>query len=431
LRQKNIDINELLDENERLKKSVDELSMLNEFARIISSTMSLDKILEKVVTAAIKAINVEQGTIHLLERPESEDPFKTLVRKADETDPEDKYRLDVELSGWMIKHRKPLLINDFSKEKAFKHRAAEEPKIRSVLVVPLLCKGNLIGVINLFNKKDPGGFTIDDQRLLSIIASQSAQIIENARLYEEEKQLRQFEQDLEMARSIQNRLLPKASPAIDGFDIAGVSYTAREVGGDYFDFIDLGAGRWGIALGDVSGKGIAAALLMSNLQATLRNQVLSSASLVECMAKTNQFLYLNTESTQFATLFCGVLNSHSKVFDYVNAGHNYPFYLNAQGEFAALAVGGLVLGMVPQFAYERGTVQFQPGEVMVIYSDGVTEAGDKLENFFGEPRLQELIYSHRKLPAAEIISKICAAVKEFTGPSRQDDDITLVVVKAV
>ena len=427
---KGIDFEKLLQENERLKKSVAELSMLNEFAQIISSTMALEKILDKVVAASLKASNAEQGTIHLLQSIESESPFRTLIRKADQSQFEDKYRLDMELSGWMIKHRKPLLINDFSKDKTL-GRDSSAQKIRSLLAVPLMCKGKLIGVVNLFNKKQPEGFTLDDQRLLSIIASQSAQVIENARLYEEEKQLRQYEQDLEMAREIQNNLLPKESPRIPGFDVAGCSHAAREVGGDYFDFIELGDNRWNIALGDVSGKGIAAALLMSNLQATLRNQALTNLTLVDSISKTNRFLYLNTEANQFATLFCSVLDATGKTFTYVNAGHNYPFLLNQKGEFKELQTGGLILGLMPEFLFQEETVGLQPGEMVVIYSDGVTEAENEIEDQFGEKRLQEIIRQNKSLSSGQLLSTICDAVAEFSGPKKQNDDITLVIIKAL
>jgi sigma-B regulation protein RsbU (phosphoserine phosphatase) len=427
---KNPDFEKLRAENERLKKSVAELSMLNEFAQIISSTMALDKVLDKVVAASLKAIDAEQGTIHLVQSLEGDAPFRTLIRKADQTTPMDKYRLDVELSGWMIRNRKPLLINDFSKDKIF-NKASSERKIRSLLAVPLLCKGQLIGVLNLFNKKHAQGFNLDDQRLLSIIASQSAQVIENARLYEEEKQLRQYEQDLQMARNIQNNLLPNKNPTIPGFEVAGKSYAAREVGGDYFDFIDLGNGRWNIALGDVSGKGIAAALLMANLQATLRTQAQSNIFLVDSVAKTNRFLYFNTEANQFATLFCGVLDAPAKTFTYVNAGHNYPFLLTPAGQFQELHTGGLILGLLPEVSFAENKRQLSPGEILVIYSDGVTEAENELEDQFGEKRLQEMIKQNQNCSAEELVDRIYNAVTEFCGSAKQSDDITLVIIKAL
>jgi len=424
------ELSQLKEENDRLKKSIEDLWTINQLARIISTTLPVHQILDKVVSGSVKAIGAAQGAISLLDEKETGDPFKTLIRKVDETDFTKKYRLDEDLSGWMIKNRKALLINDFSKNTTFKGKHSEIEKIQSILSVPLLCKGKLIGVLSLFNKKNNREFSKNDQRLLSIIGSQSAQVIENARLYEQEKQLRQFEQELEMAQSIQNRLLPKESPKIGGFDLAGVSYAAKEVGGDYFDFIELENGCWGIALGDVSGKGIPAALLMANLQATLRNQALNHSSIVGCIEKANQFLYLNTQSHKFATLFFGMLDSKTKNFNYVNAGHNFPFHLRKDGEFRQLEIGGLVVGIEPDSVYNEGQVLLSPGEIIVIYSDGVTEAEDASESLFGEQRLQEIIKKNKNLSSQEIMAVIYEEVKNFQSGTEQDDDITLIVMKA-
>lgn len=425
------ELERLTEENLRLKKSVEELSMLNDLARILSSTLALDQIMDKVVSASVKALGAEQGTVHLLEKAESQDQFRTLIRKADATTPEWKYRLDVVLSGWMIKNRQPLLINDFKNHKLFQGTQALDEKIRSLLSAPLICKGRLIGVLNLFNKKQGNLFSDDDQRLLSIIASQSAHVIENARLYKEEKQLRQFEQELEMARKIQRQLLPKEKPSVAGFDIAGTTHAAKVVGGDYFDFIKLKDERWAIALGDVSGKGIPAAMLMSNLQATLRNQALTTPSIRECISNANDLLYLNTESNKFVTLFYGVLDPNSKKFAYVNAGHNFPFLMNKDGAFKTLETGGVVLGMLPNCPYDKDELQLNPGDILLIYSDGVTEAENQMEQLFGEEQLQMCIRENQDRNAEQILANINQAIKAFSGPKDQDDDITMIVIKAM
>ena len=424
------DLLKLEQENERLKKSIEDLWSINQLARIISSTIPVNQILEKVVEVSVKAIKAEQGTISLLEAERDHDTFRTLVRKIDRSQPIGKYRLDDDLSGWMIKNRRALLINDLGKDSTFKFQHSMFEEIRSILSVPLLCKGKLIGVLNLFNKKEGREFSKSDQRLLSIIASQSAQVIENARLYEEEKTLREFEQELEMARSMQTRLLPKENPNIEGYDVAGVSYPARDVGGDYFDFIELGDNLWGIALGDVAGKGIPAALLMSNLQATLRSQAWTNASCVDCISKTNNILYLNTESNRFATLFYGILDAARREFRYINAGHNFPFHLNNRGEFQCLETGGIVLGMLPDSQFEEDRVNLDSGDVLVIYSDGVTEAENELEELFGESRLQEIIREKKHLSSNQMMDYIYNQVNKFAGATKQDDDITLVVIKA-
>lgn len=429
------ELTKLKAENERLKKSIEDLLTINNLARLISSTMPVEEILDTVVSVSVKAIGAAQGTISLLDEQVMDDPFKTLVRKADETHFTQKYRLDQELSGWMLKHRKALLINDFQNNRTFRGEYEKVAEIQSLLSVPLLCKGKLIGVLNLFNKKEKGDkngeFFQNDQRLLSIIASQSAQVIENARLYEQEQQLFQIEQEVKTARTIQERLLPKEAPVIPGFEVAGVSYSAKNVGGDYFDFVELDDQRWVIALGDVSGKGIPASLLMASVQATLRNQALTTDTLVECVAKSNQYLYQTTESTKFVTLFCGILDAKAQSFNYVNAGHNFPLYLDKNGSIQNLETGGLMLGIVPEAAFEDAAVKFQPGEIIVIYSDGVTEAENQLEDMFGEKRLAKALQDYKHESANAIMTRIYQQVKEFEGQDKQDDDITLVVIKAV
>ncbi len=425
------ELEKLRDENERLRKSVEELSTLNELTTVISSTMSLDKILDKVVSSSVKAICAEQGTIHLVDKDaEALDPFKTLIRKADVTTPQNKFRLDMELSGWMLKNRQPLVINDFENNRYFMNREAGDLKIKSLLTVPLVCKGRLIGVLNLFNKKTQGGFTEDDQRLLAIIGSQSAQVIENARLYEQEKHLIQIEKEIEMARSIQGRMLPKEAPAIPGFDVAGASYAAKDVGGDYFDFIGVEDGQWFLTLGDVSGKGIPAALLMTHLQATMRNQVLANRNVVDVISNSNEVLYLNTEGNKFVTLFGGFLEPKSRVFKYVNAGHNFPYHYQKGKKPVALTEGGLVLGMMSGVPYDSGMAKFESGDILVIYSDGVTEAENPEEEMFGDDRLKVLIDKNRDKSARELVQVIYENVKQFEANAEQDDDITVVVIKA-
>jgi sigma-B regulation protein RsbU (phosphoserine phosphatase) len=425
------ELQKLTDENKRLKKSIEDLWTINQLARIISSTIPVNQILEKVVDVSVKAIKAEQGTISLLDAEENHDTFKTLIRKVDRSQPIGKYRLDDDLTGWMLKNRKPLVINDASRDETFKLQHELFKEIHSILSVPLLCKGRLIGVLNAFNKKGGLDFSSEDQRLLSIISSQSAQVIENARLYEEEKQLREFEKELETARSMQMRLLPKESPDIPGFEIAGVSNPAKEVGGDYYDFIDLGDKSWGIALGDVVGKGVPAALLMSSLQATLRSQAWTNTSMAACISKTNNILYLNTESNKFATLFYGALSPQTGTFRYVNAGHNFPFHFDREGNVWALKKGGIVLGMIPDCPFEEDGIKLKPGELVVIYSDGVTEAENSEEELFEEERLQKIVGENRHLAAKQLVDLLVERVKSFTGAKAQDDDITLVVLKAL
>ena len=422
-------IDRLQEENFRLRRAVEELSILNDLARVISSTLSVNQIMELIVKKSVKTIGVEQGSITLVSSEEAA-PMKTLVRGADSSYGTMPYHIGVNLTGWMIKNQKPLLTNDLQADSRFRSLKDVESNIRSILSVPLKVKDRLIGSINLFNKLQ-GSFTEADQRLLSIIGTQSAQVIENARLYEEEREKERLMRDLVTAKEIQMSLLPDENPQLPGVDIAGKSIPAFEVGGDYFDFVPLENNRLAITLGDVSGKGIPAALLMSNLQAALRSQASSSPLPKPCITQVNSLLHSCTNSEKFVTLFYGIYDADKKSLHYTNAGHNPPIVIDPQGEYSTLDVGGIVIGAVSQFPYEEGHIDLKPGNILIMYSDGITETENEEEEQFGEERVIDIIREHADLKAAEISEKIVEEVNSFSKKSPQQDDMTLIVMKVL
>jgi len=287
----------------------------------------------------------------------------------------------------------------------------------------------LMGLLTVFNKRDEAGFTGNDQRLLAIIAAQSAQVIENARLYLEEQTLQRMQEDMRLAAEIQGNLLPKDFPAIPGYEITGKSIPAKEVGGDYFDFIPVDDHQIAFCLGDVSGKGMPAALLMANLQATLRGQTLLRVNSKECLTRANKLLFLSTDSKKFATLFYGVLDTMNHQLIFCNAGHDNPFLISDSNELKRLKTGGIVLGFIEEYNYEEETILLNRDDVLVLISDGITEAMNASEEEFGESRLAEVIQTNREKPAEDIIEHILAAVKLHTGETEQMDDMTVVVIK--
>jgi sigma-B regulation protein RsbU (phosphoserine phosphatase) len=287
----------------------------------------------------------------------------------------------------------------------------------------------MIGSLNVFNKRSPGGFTEADTRLLAIVASESAQVIENARLYEEERALLRMQDEMKMAHKIQTDLLPKSPPAVVGYDIAGKSIPATLVGGDYFDFIRIDEHRLGLCLGDVSGKGMPAALLMANVQATLRSQAISCESPCECLAKSNDLLLASTDMERYATLFYGVLDTGGHILEYCNAGHNPPFVFRRGGEPERLKVGGTVVGCFGATDYSGARVAIHPGDVLVLYSDGVSEAREGEGEEFGEAGIAELIASSLDDPAESLLLKLIDTARAHAGQAVQGDDMTVVVVK--
>jgi serine phosphatase RsbU (regulator of sigma subunit) len=422
----------LEEENKRLKAAVDELSILNDIATAISTTMTLEDVIDLIVHKCIKHLKVEQGTVTLLDTLEQDKPFRTMIRKFDSTKEILPFHLDTQLTGWMLKHQKPLLINDFQDDDDFQTVSKADYPIKSLLSVPLLLKGRLVGSINVFNKQVLEGFTDNDKRLLAIIAAQSAQVIENARLVEEEQALHIMKEEMRLAYKIQMDLLPKDPPLIPGYDISGKSIPAKAVGGDYFDFIPVNKHLLAFCLGDVCGKGMPAALLMANLQATLRGQTLDKMPPCKLVQRANKLMYKSTDMDKFATLFYGTLDIKRHVLSYCNAGHNYPLLFRKGEDPQRLKTGGLVLGALEDFDFCEGSVLLQPGDLLVVYSDGVTEAINPDEYEFGEEKLLEIIEDQVDSTSEQLINKIINAVKGHEGDeAAQMDDITLVVIKRV
>jgi sigma-B regulation protein RsbU (phosphoserine phosphatase) len=322
------------------------------------------------------------------------------------------------------------MISDVSADKHFR-LPNEAQNVKSLLCVPMRMKGRMVGVLAVFNKTGGEPFTESDQRLLTIIAAQSAHVIENARLYEEEQALVRIEQELQTARDIQRRLLPKASPDIPCYDIAGRSEAARRVGGDYFDFIATEGGPTAICLADVSGKGVTASLLMANTQATVRSQALSGGTLAEQLYRANRLLYSSTEDNKFVTMFYSVLDPTKHELLYSNAGHNPPALYRGDADPVLLEAGGPVLGVLPQFTFEQSALTFEIGDLLVIYTDGISEAMNSALDEYGEDRLHRFVRDHQDAPSAKLIDQIFDDVKLFCGEAPQTDDMSMIVMRRI
>lgn len=416
-------------EIQKLKLAVKELSVLNDISTAVSTTHDLDQVIELIVHECVNHLNVEQGAIMLLDQNETDDKFHTIIREFETETDIIPYHFGVQLSGWMVKNQKPLLINDVPSDDRFTNLSDDEFPIKSILSAPLKTKGRLIGVLNVFNKISEDGFTLDDQRILSIIATQSAQVVENARLYDDEQLLKKIEEELKLANDIQTRLLPKTNPQINGFDIAGKSVPAKEVGGDYYDFISIDEKNMVICLGDISGKGMPAALLAANLQATLRGQAQFSSSAGECLTRANKLLYRCTDRQMHATLFYGILDAAKNIFHFSNAGHNPPFLIHSDKKVIRLIKGGTVLGFMEDFQFEEDSVNLKKGDTIIIYSDGITEAMDISSEEYGEENLLSIIKNSLSLDAEKIIENVFESVRSHVQDAPQSDDITIVVIK--
>ena len=417
----------LKQENVRLTRALEELSMLNELAREIGASRDLRAIMDRIIRRSLRAINAEQCVITMVSE-QSLEPMKTLVRAMVTSAEHEQFHLSQNLLGWMHLNKKALLSNSPRTDERFRGITWDQ-SIRSILCVPLMIKSELKGVLTAYNKKGQGGFAEDDQRLLAIIAMQSAQVVDNARLYEEQEAYIRMQEEVRLASTIQRDLLPKAAPGVRGYDIAGRSIPAQMVGGDYFDFIPMGSDHLAICLGDVSGKGLPASLLMANLQATLRGQTLHEIPVKDRLTRSNELLYRSTDPEKFATLFYGVLDLQHHTLTFSNAGHENPYLFKKQDGVLRLIAGGTVLGVVDHFPFDEEVVGIDPGDLLVVFSDGITEAFNTDDEQFGEVRLEGVLRACMEDPAEKIIDKIVNAVNAFAGEAAQADDLTLVVMK--
>jgi sigma-B regulation protein RsbU (phosphoserine phosphatase) len=418
----------LEEENRRLKRAIEELSILNDLGRAISASLDSQEIMQTIIRRSLRAVSAEQGVITLVDERASQ-PMKTLVRTMVSSSDHEQFQVNQALLGWMHLNKKPLLLNAPKSDERFRGVRWEE-SVNTLLCVPLVVKSELKGVLTVFNKRGAQGFTDEDQRLLAIIAVQSGQVIETARLYEEEKAFVKMQEEVRLASKIQSELLPKSTPTIAGYEIAGKSIPAQVVGGDYFDFIPIEDDRrMAICLGDVTGKGLPASLLMANLQATLRGQSFLCTSPKECLTRSNKLLFHSTSSEKFATLFYAYLDIKDHILSYSNAGHDFPFLFSDGETPDRLKSGGLMLGAFEDFAFEEDTIPIKPGDLLVISSDGISEAMNSNLEQFGEERLQKIIREHRKASPNDLIDTIIAAVQAHAGDQPQSDDMTLIVLK--
>lgn len=417
-------------ENQKLKRHVHELTILNELARLINSTMPVEKILNRVLSVALKAVRAEQGYIAILDEKIPDTGFKTMIRMAEQTNFRVNYRLNEILTGWIIKNKKPLRINSIENELpvSLPQDTHLTHQFKSLLGLPLLVQGKLIGILTLFNKLNGELFTSEDEQLLNVLGAQSAQVIMNARLAEKERALLKLEEEIKVAREIQNKLLPSSVPHIENLQIFGISEPAKAVGGDFFDYLHLPDNRLGILFGDVSGKGISAALLMSNLLAMFKTQAMLTISPGECMTRVNKILCHFTEGSRFASLFYGIIDPRSKNFVYSNAGHPPPIWLSGS-EIKYLTPDETFMGIMDHVQYVDKFINLEKNDVICIYSDGILETKNNAGEQFGCKRVVNLLKKYKKQNPKIIWDKIYQALSKHGNVDQPNDDISAVIIK--
>lgn len=301
-----------------------------------------------------------------------------------------------------------------------------------VLALPIQQQGETCGVLCLGPKMTGQAYQPDEVEFLYSLGNQAFVSIQNSYLFEEQVEKERLEKEMRLARKIQEGLLPQSIPETPGTQIAALAMPSREVGGDYYDVVKLDDNRVLLAIADVTGKGVPASLLMANLQACLHVMVPMELPLEESVAHMNRVICQNTDYDKFITGFFVIYNTETRQFDYVNAGHELPTLVRANGEIEFLDKGGLLLGVMKGMPYERGTVFLEPGDVVVMFTDGVTEAMGEAGEEYTPERLEDFLQVHHKESAQVLIDKIQEDVNAFTGEVRVlSDDRTMIALKAV
>lgn len=297
------------------------------------------------------------------------------------------------------------------------------------LLVPLISHKELVGFIGLSKKITRFRYSYEDITLLGVLANQMVIAMNNARLYQESLEKQRLDEELSLARQIQLGLLPRFCPQTEYFELSAHIHPARQVGGDYYDFLYPDPNSIGIAIADASGKGIPAALLISLVHASLRAEVKNRLSPPLVLTNINQLIYSSTSSEKFATMFYGELLPPQRRLSYCNAGHNYPVLVHPDGKVEFLDKGGMILGAFPQTIYEGGEIVLQKNDLIFFYSDGLTDNFNSQDEGFGEKRLVDLLVKNRSLGAEELKEKVIQEVINFSEGIPPYDDFTMVVLK--
>jgi serine phosphatase RsbU (regulator of sigma subunit) len=412
----------------RVAREGDLLALISKVGITLLSSSTLEQTLEQIVSLVFEAVPADRCL--LMMRDEGSEELKVAVaRLRDRVGAVGEIRVSRNVMDEVVIRGKSVLTSDAQHDPRFASGTVVLQGVRSVLAVPLGVAEKVFGIIYADSPIAEGRFTEDHLKVLTTLASVAAIRVENARLVESRFQQERLERELQLAMEIQQRFQPTAPPSVPGYELQGISFPCYEIGGDYYDFIQREDGRLVIALGDVSGKGTAAALLMSSLHASIHAQTGSHDTLVETISAVNRYLADNIPSNRFVTLFYAELDPDSGAVSFLNAGHNPPLIVHAAGTVEQLASGGLPLGIKADADYREGRTTLQLGDVLVIYSDGVTEAASPSGEEFGPTRLYEVVSRNVDASAAGIRDRIESALTKFSQGTQAADDITLVIVK--
>lgn len=407
------------------------LALLYRVSQTFTSSLDLDEVLNLVMDEVIAVTSAERGFVML-----RDDDGALAFRVARGMDHSMIDHPEFEISRGVVeqvaREGQPMLTSDAQRDERWSMRhSVIGLGLRSILCVPLKSKDTVSGVIYVDNRLQAGIFVQDDLDLLAAIASNAAIAIENARLYQVAVEKGRMERELQVARGVQASLLPHETPQMPGWAFEARWQPARTVSGDYYDFIPLDGGQLGLVIADVSDKGMPAAVFMALTRSTIRATASHIPSPAEAIAEANRLICADSAEGMFVTLFYGMLDPVSSRLTYVNAGHNPPLVCRA-GEaehLEELRPTGMALGIVDDFPFEQRTLELQPGDSILLYTDGVPDASNEANEQFGMERLRRKYLEHRTAPVSGMVAALEGSIADFTGGETQFDDIAILAVK--
>ena len=424
------------------KVSAHHLRMLLEVSKALCSSLVLDDVLDRVMEAVMELAGADRAALML--KDAAGELQLTLARNMSHEALDDKqYRLSRTVIQRVIETEKSLVVCDSGRDQDFREqKSVIALNLKTIMCVPLKIyrssvrdtnpevgpSFSTIGLIYVDKQSVTEFFSDQDLELFETLAGHAAIAIENARLHLQEMEKLQLEDELRIAREIQQTLLPNRPPILEHTRFAGVNIPCRAIGGDYYDFIPLNDSKVGVVIADVAGKGCSAALLTSMVQGIFLAEASADKSAAATVARVNHHLVQKNPSNKFVTLVYGILDDAGE-FQYCNAGHNPPLLVRADGTVSSLTEGGMVLGIFDKAPYQQGTVPWQAGDRLIFFTDGVTEAESSTEEELGDDRLLELVLAHRSKCAEEMKNRIMERLMSFTAGMMQHDDITLIVAE--
>jgi len=424
-------LEQLTETNIKLERQRNELEALFEVSRSLNSATDTEDILQLCLMKTRKIIGAERVSLLMFDSKRG----GYVVQRVDgrELDHENPVvlRSGEGIAGLAAKTGKGIIANAGATDPRFKSLVARDSNTRQVMSVPLMSGEGCAGLLNLVNSRSMDGFTKDDLNIASSIANLATLSIEKVRIERERMQQEKLNQEIEDAQKVQQLLLPKEMPTVANFEFSAKYALANRVGGDYYDFIPVDDNRLALVIADVSGHDIASALVMAmgrNLIRTLFDRYDSPAKI---LAHTSRVLREDTQSQRYITMFLGILDSKAMTLTYSNGGHNYPLYLpHDKDVFESLSVGGFPLGLLDDYEYSEASLSLDPGDFLILYTDGLIEAKSPSNEMFELDRLQNVVLDYRRRPIEEVTRTIYDRAVAFTEKEKLQDDFTFVAVRA-